>query len=85
MLFTCDYVKQLQRFLVSRLYASYFSREGLAIVKVFAIHDPSLPLAPHKETLESKSVAVRTQPSAVFIGYLICLIFVSSRDPAGFV
>ncbi|KAH7959192.1 hypothetical protein HPB49_009161 [Dermacentor silvarum] len=28
------------------------SKEGLAIVKVFAIHDPSLPLAPHKETLE---------------------------------
>ncbi|XP_077510845.1 vacuolar protein sorting 15 isoform X2 [Amblyomma americanum] len=28
------------------------NKEGLAIVKVFAIHDPSLPLAPHKETLE---------------------------------
>lgn len=27
------------------------SREGLVVVKVFAVHDPSLPLAEHKERI----------------------------------
>ena len=27
-------------------------REGLAVVKVFAIHDPSLPLKAHKDQVE---------------------------------
>lgn len=29
------------------------SQEGLIVVKVFAIHDPSLPLTPYKERLEA--------------------------------
>lgn len=27
------------------------TREGLVVVKVFAVHDPSLPLAEHKERI----------------------------------
>uniref|UniRef100_A0A131YJM6 non-specific serine/threonine protein kinase n=1 Tax=Rhipicephalus appendiculatus TaxID=34631 RepID=A0A131YJM6_RHIAP len=41
------------------------SKEGLAIVKVFAIHDPSLPLAPHKETLERIRRVLSAVPNAL--------------------
>lgn len=30
------------------------TKEGLAVVKVFVIHDPSLPLASHRNKLEGK-------------------------------
>ena len=33
------------------------SREGLCVVKVFVIHDPSLPLKNYKEQIEGQSVA----------------------------
>ncbi|KAL1417642.1 hypothetical protein MTO96_026690 [Rhipicephalus appendiculatus] len=41
------------------------SKEGLAIVKVFAIHDPSLPLAPHKEALERIRRVLSAVPNAL--------------------
>lgn len=40
-------------------------KEGLAIVKVFAIHDPSLPLAPHKETLERIRQVLSSVPNTL--------------------
>lgn len=38
------------------------SQEGLIVVKVFAIHDPSLPLSPYKERLDD----IRTKLSSAF-------------------
>ncbi|EEC06819.1 phosphoinositide 3-kinase regulatory subunit, putative [Ixodes scapularis] len=40
-------------------------KEGLAIVKVFAIHDPSLPLAPHKEALEKIKQVLANVPNTL--------------------
>ncbi|PVD36888.1 hypothetical protein C0Q70_03878 [Pomacea canaliculata] len=40
-------------------------KEGLAVVKVFVIHDPSLPLETHKKRLDDLAVRLKTTPNCL--------------------
>ena len=50
-------------------------KEGRVVVKVFVIHDPSLPLASHKDRLEGKAAVFGfTQLQTVNLSKALCAL-----------